>query len=148
MVSMSFDWTLLVQIANFLILIFVLNMILFKPLKKLMASRRELVESLKTGADAARERLAEGEAEQERFLVEVLQEGVGLHKSLKEEGRARELQILSEAQRKAAGRLDEARATMSGEVAEARASLRAEAESLAAGLVDKLLGRTPGTTLH
>ncbi|MDR1109404.1 MAG: ATP synthase F0 subunit B [Deltaproteobacteria bacterium] len=141
MVNISFDWTVLVQIANFLVLMLALNLILYKPLRRLMDSRRELMETLKGNADVARQQLAEGEAQQERFRGEVLQQGVGLHGRLKEEGQAREQEILSGSQLEAARRLDEARQAMSRAVEAARQDLRAQAQVLANELALKLLGR-------
>jgi F-type H+-transporting ATPase subunit b len=141
MVSLSFDWSLLVQIANFLILILILNKILYQPVRKLMTSRQELIESLKRGADAVKERLAEGEAAQERFRVEVLQEGVNILKASKDAGGAKELEILTGTQREAAERLETARRAINQQTDEARGQLRAQAGALADEIVGKLLGR-------
>ncbi|MDR0355518.1 MAG: ATP synthase F0 subunit B [Deltaproteobacteria bacterium] len=141
MVSMSFDWSVLVQIVNFLILLFVLNKILYKPLNKMMDSRRDLMSSLQCSADVSKEQLAEASAQQERLRVEVLQEGVGVHRTLKEEGQAKELEILAKAQQESAGKLEEARQAIAKDLAAAREQLKLEAEVLADELVDKLLGR-------
>jgi F-type H+-transporting ATPase subunit b len=141
MVSLTIDWTFLIQMANFLLLILALNYVFFKPLRKLMGSRQELVDGLKANADVAMAQLAEGEAKRERFRVEVLQEGVKLHAGLRDEGRSQEAGILAETQREAADRLESAREAIGVQVEKARQELRAEAAILASELANKLLGR-------
>ncbi|MDR1677735.1 MAG: ATP synthase F0 subunit B [Deltaproteobacteria bacterium] len=141
MVSMTIDWSVLVQMANFLILMLVLNIIFYKPLKKFISSRQELMEGLKSKAEAAKELLAVGEAQQERFRIEVLQEGVNTLNTLKAEGRSRELEILTESQNKAAQRIEASRQAIGQQVEEARVKLQSEAQVLASQLADKLLGR-------
>jgi F-type H+-transporting ATPase subunit b len=138
---MTIDWSVLVQMANFLILMLVLNIIFYKPLKKFISSRQELMEGLKSKAEAAKELLAVGEAQQERFRIEVLQEGVNTLNTLKAEGRSRELEILTESQNKAAQRIEASRQAIGQQVEEARVKLQSEAQVLASQLADKLLGR-------
>jgi F-type H+-transporting ATPase subunit b len=138
---MSIDWTVLVQMANFLILMLVLNAIFYKPIKKIMDSRKELIDSLKDNAEVAKTFLENGQAQQERFRIEVLREGVRLQNGLKEEGRAKETAILEETQKNAAERIDLARQAMEVQVAKVREELKAEAQVLANQLVNKLLGR-------
>jgi F-type H+-transporting ATPase subunit b len=141
MVSMSVDWTVLVQMANFLILMVVLNIIFYKPLRKLMGSRQELIDNLKANAQIAKTRLEEGQAQQERFRIEVLQEGVKAQKELKDQGHAKETEILEETQRQAAEKIELARQAMNAQVEKVRGELQAEAKDLANHLVNKLLGR-------
>ncbi|MDR2385997.1 MAG: ATP synthase F0 subunit B, partial [Deltaproteobacteria bacterium] len=127
--------------ANFLILMVVLNIIFYKPLRKLMSSRNELIENLKTNAQIAKTRLEEGQAQQERFRVEVLQEGVKAQKELKEQGQAKETEILEETQKQAAEKIELAREAINLQVEKVRAELQSEAQDLANHLVNKLLGR-------
>ena len=140
-VSMTVDWTVLVQMANFLILMLALNFIFYKPLKKLMNSRQELIENLKLNAEVARTSLEEGQAQRERFRVEVLQEGLKTLGELKDEGRAKETAILEESQKQAAERLDAVRQALGVQTAKVREELRTEAQALASDLARKLLGR-------
>jgi F-type H+-transporting ATPase subunit b len=127
--------------ANFLILMLVLNIIFFNPLRKHMNSRKQLIESLKLNADIAKTYVEEGEAQRERFRVEVLLEGVKFQSDLKEEGRAKETSLLEEAQKQAADRVELARQALTVQVETVRQELRSEAQVLASHLVNKLLGR-------
>jgi F-type H+-transporting ATPase subunit b len=62
---MSFDWwTLLLQIVNFLILVWLLHRFLYKPVQAVIAKRRALAESALADASAKR---AEAEAEKKEL---------------------------------------------------------------------------------
>jgi F-type H+-transporting ATPase subunit b len=62
---MSFDWwTLLLQIVNFLILVWLLHRFLYKPVQAVIAKRRALAESALADASAKR---AEAEAEKKQL---------------------------------------------------------------------------------
>jgi len=62
---MSFDWwTLLLQIVNFLILVWLLHRFLYKPVQAVIAKRRTLAESALADASAKR---AEAEAEKKQL---------------------------------------------------------------------------------
>jgi F-type H+-transporting ATPase subunit b len=138
---MTVDWTVLVQMANFIILMVILNAIFYKPLKKLMTSRQELIDNLKANAEVAKTQLEEGQLQQERFRVEVLREGVKIQNDLKEEGRTKEAEILGETHKQASERVDLARQAMAAQVEKVRAELQDEARVLASQLANKLLGR-------
>jgi F-type H+-transporting ATPase subunit b len=141
MVSISFDWTVLLQIANFLVLMLVLNFVVYKPLLRIMKEREELFEALRTSAVVSKQILDDGAAQQERHRLALLQEGAAAQSRLKEEGRARESALLNEAQSEAAQRLERARADLARDLETARSALQAEAAGLAAEAAGKLLGR-------
>ena len=46
------NWTVWVQIANFLILIFVLNIVCYKPIRKILLARKEKIDSLNSSIDS------------------------------------------------------------------------------------------------
>ena len=46
----SVDWTLGLQMVNFIVLLFILNTILYKPLQKILKKRSQTIESAKQSA--------------------------------------------------------------------------------------------------
>ena len=47
------NWTVLPQIANFLILIFILNIVVYKPIRKILLERRDKFQGLAEGIESA-----------------------------------------------------------------------------------------------
>jgi F-type H+-transporting ATPase subunit b len=141
MVSIALDWSLFVQIANFLILMLALNFLLYKPLKRSMSERDELFQTLRTHADLAKNELAEGQAVQERHRAEVLEQGSDVQSKFKQQGREKELELLTASQDKVAKRLQEARQELSSQMETVKSQIGQQAQELAGELVEKVLGR-------
>ena len=141
MVDVSINWSLLAQIINFLILMLALNYFLYKPVKRILGERRSFFQSLEQEADTAKLMIEEGEAKRERHRVEVLSEGAGLLAKFKEEGQAKERELLEKTHGEAGAKIEEARAKLGADVEAARGQLRLDAQVLARTMVEKVLGR-------
>jgi len=50
------DWSTLIQIANFIFLIFILNIILYKPIRSVLIQRKEKITGLEEGIEAEEEK--------------------------------------------------------------------------------------------
>ncbi|MDR1577415.1 MAG: ATP synthase F0 subunit B [Deltaproteobacteria bacterium] len=143
MVSVNPDISLFIQILNFLVLMLVLNLFLFKPLRKILNERATLFEGYRQMADVAKKQLEDGEDEKNRRRSEALVEGAETMNNLRLVGQEREREILASAQEASARRLEESRARLTQESAQARIALAAEAKTLAVDLAGRLLGRQP-----
>ncbi len=137
----SVDWTLGLQFLNFVILLIILNKLLYKPLQRIMAQRREAVDG-----SHARAKELEGAIEDKMNLY---QQQLNDAKALASEERGKlkkaaveeESKILSEAHGKASEQLLSIRGHVADEAAKASKTLKDEAESLAAQIATKILGR-------
>ncbi len=137
----SIDWTLILQFFNFLVLLFFLNKLLYRPLLEIMAKRREKISA---GQEQARALEAEIEAKMQSYQqqlnaakAEAAQERAELRKAAQQQ----EAEITGEAQQKAAQRVKGIREQVEKEAAEAREILKKEATALAAQIATKVLGR-------
>jgi F-type H+-transporting ATPase subunit b len=142
MVSVSLDFSLFIQMINFLVLMLVLNLFLYKPIRKILHERETLFESYRQLGDVAKKQLEDGEEEKNRSRELALTEGLETLKSLRSAGREREKEILAEAQESSLNRLEEARARLAKETATVRESLAQEAKVLATDIASRLLSRT------
>jgi F-type H+-transporting ATPase subunit b len=142
MVSVSFDWSLLVQIINFILLMLVLNAFLYKPILKIIKKREDLFDTFRQRATSAKNEIEESEIEQKKFKTKVFVEGVKIQTDLKSEGQEKEKQILSKAQADSADRLETARQKLSAQVDSTKKTLEAEAQNIAREMAGKILGRT------
>ena len=69
------DWTLLLQFANFMILLVVLNALLFKPLRTVLAARKATIDGNLAQARATEAQIQAQVAEYEAKLQEARQRG-------------------------------------------------------------------------
>jgi len=137
----SVDWTLGLQFLNFIILLVVLNKLLYRPLKKIIAERNETV----TGALASAKNLeADIDDKMQRYQQQLSDAKIQANderNKLKKAANNQEAKILLEAQGKAATRLQAIKAQVGREAEDAGKTLKKEAGSLAGQIATKILGR-------
>lgn len=133
--------TLLWQLANFLVLLIVLNFILFKPIRQVMLEREQGISSALGDAKAAQERM---QAILERYnasLAEAKQKSATTYNTVYQQGLDAQRDMISAERDKAIELLDKARKEIAAASAAARADLKQEAERLSQDITSKLLGR-------
>ncbi len=138
MLDIHLKW-LLVLTANFLGLMFVLNIILFKPLLKIFKERDA---ATKGSLDAAREmqvRKDEGMAQLNKDIADARHKAKDIFETRRTEGLGRQKEMLSEAEAKASAMLQQARAELQAEVEKARRSLKADVEKFSDEIVRKMV---------
>jgi len=130
---------LLVLTANFLGLLYILNIILFRPLLKVFQEREN---TIKGSIDAAKEMNSRKEEGIERMNNEI-SAARGKAKEVFEGNRNAGLEVqkklLSEAETTAAGMLQKAREELRSEGEKARKSLKADIEKFSDEIVRKLV---------
>jgi F-type H+-transporting ATPase subunit b len=142
MVEISLNQTLLVQLINVLTLMICLNYFLFKPLRKILRERAELLARLGDRAAAAKGEIENGEAEKMRLKAESLRQAMSLKNDLTAHSRTQSQNLLAEAQEKALSQINESRARLRQSAAAARTALTAEVQTLARDMAEKILGRS------
>lgn len=138
------NFTLLVQLANFLILLVVLNKLLFKPVLKVLDEREKLV----TESAELKERLGrladESNQEYETRMLTAKQEAMSIRGEQRSEAMAGFRLVINEAKEAGMAELEKARAKLAAQVDESRKDLGDQAAGLAAGIAGKLMGRSLG----
>jgi len=136
------DWTLLLQFANFMILLAVLNTLLFKPLRAILAARKATVDGDLAKARSLDEQVQSQVAEYEAKLQEARQRGSQERTALRQAAQAEEARLLGTANEKASQRLQSLKDQVAVEAEAARQGLRGETEALARQIAGKVLGRS------
>ena len=136
------DWTLLLQFANFMILLVVLNVVLFKPLRAVMAARKATIDGDLAKARSLDEQVQSQVAEYEAKLQEARQRGNQERSALRQAAQAEEARLLGNANDKASQRLQSLKDQVAGEAEVARQVLRSETDALARQIAGKVLGRS------
>jgi F-type H+-transporting ATPase subunit b len=135
------DWTLLLQFANFMILLVVLNVLLFKPLRAALAARKATIDGDLAWSRSLDEQVRAQVAEYEAKLQEARQRGSQERMALRQAAQGEEARLLGAANDSASQRLQTLKEQVAGEAAAARQGLRGETEALARQIAGKVLGR-------
>ena len=132
---------ILIQWANFLILLILMNKILYRPLRGLMDAREGKVKGDLHSAERDRKEAQGYISQYEDSLAEIQRENtealLGLQQEMTEAGRKR----MEEIRRQTSSQTEEARAAIAAEAAQARKELQGRAKDLAAGIANRLAGR-------
>jgi F-type H+-transporting ATPase subunit b len=128
-----------VLLGNFLILLYLLNIILFKPLIQLFLERKNAIDgSLKTAEEL---KLRKDELFQllHRDLGNARDRAKEKFKALRGEGLQRQKDILAETHEKALAMIDDAQKALKQEASKVRERLSAEVEKYSEEIVNKLV---------
>jgi len=124
---------------NFFVLLFILNIILFKPLLKIFQEREDTV---KGGLEAAKDmsqKREEGIARLNRELADSRTKAKEIFENLKAEGVNKQKEVLSATEAEAVSTLEKARVEIKAEADKARQSLRADIDKFSDEIVRKLV---------
>ncbi len=135
------DWTIFLQFFNFVVLMLVLNIILYRPLRGIIAKRRETVDG---GHARARELAGEIDAKMARYqeqLQAAKQKGAEEKAQLRQQAGKQEAEVLGVAHEEAATQLQAIKKQVATEAGVAREALMAETDALAGMIAGKVLGR-------
>lgn len=134
-------WSILISIANLLIMFLILKKFLYKPLQKVLAARRTAVDEVYSAADEAK---AAAEADQKAWEARmsgadaeadrILRNAEALAESRRED-------ILADANRKAEGILRRAEAEAELERRKAAEEIKKEIVDVSSALAEKMLER-------
>ncbi len=137
----SIDYSVFFQVANFLVLIFVLNYVLYGPIREGLKKRKEKFTGLARGTEADQKEAAQQREALSASLLEARSEGAAKKEALVAEAAEQEKDIIGEINDKAAKDLDALRAKIAGEVSQAESALAKEVDSFASAIGEKVLGR-------
>jgi len=135
------DWTLYAQIINFLLLVFILNVVLFRPIRNALKERQAKVLAQETEINLLTDQGRSLEDEILEELAAARRAGAGARETLKQEGAQAEATILDEVKRQVELEWATVEQKIKADMAKARASLKTQTQSFAQLLATKILGR-------
>jgi F-type H+-transporting ATPase subunit b len=137
----SINETLIVQVIGFLIFLFLINRIMFRPLQNVMADRGIYIERVKLDIDQARKKIDTMTSQIEEQETEVKKEAFSLKAQREEIGKQQAKEIFAAVRREVADTSAKVQKDIDSKIAEARKSLQKESETLAVGIIEKILDR-------
>jgi F-type H+-transporting ATPase subunit b len=138
---LEINYTLAIQIANFLVLLFLLNLILYKPIRRILEQRNEEIRALETTALEYQDLSLEREKGIEAGMIEARKAGHSEKEGLKAQGTEEERKILEKANSTAQQRIGQARGDTESKMAEVRKALEDQVAVFSRELAGKILGR-------
>jgi F-type H+-transporting ATPase subunit b len=137
----SINATLIVQIINLLVLIWILNRLMYRPIKRIAAERQAKVdEGLKRAAE-----IEDASQKAETAYLQDRNKGRGqVREQLDDQRReadAKVKDILKEAQEQAKGQQAKMLQNVEQQLQEARSDIKTEAEKVARSMAQTVLGR-------
>ncbi|GAB6144353.1 ATP synthase F0 subunit B [Desulfocicer niacini] len=137
----SVDGSLFIQIINFLFLLYVLNRVLFRPVRKMLLDRRAKIEGLQDGVEALSSEAVLKDTEYAEGLKGARAKGLKQKDLFVEEASQEEKEIIERINKKAQANLAEIRDQVATETRKAQSALEQEIGTFARAIGEKILGR-------
>jgi len=137
----SINATVVVQLVSFLIFLFIINRIMFRPLQKTMAEREFYIDEMKSDIEDAGVGYAEVSAEIEAKEATVKLAAFKLSQEHEAAGSSTAKEIYEAAQVEIGQLKAKAEAEVEGQIREARKTIQKESEVLAVTIMEKILDR-------
>jgi F-type H+-transporting ATPase subunit b len=135
------NWSILVQMTNFLLLIFILNIVLYKPLLKILNERdKRILETQQKTRDFSEETEKIISAYNEKLQSAKI-EAMAQKNNAKKDATEKANIIIEESRKEAEHLLLEVKHQISKEIETARKELEPELERMALTIAEQVLGR-------
>jgi F-type H+-transporting ATPase subunit b len=146
---MKFDfWTLLFQIINFAVLLFILKRVLYKPLKEIMEKRRSIIEKNISEAEKIKEEALEIHARNQLEMEKLKELKKELTDKMKEEVEAERAVILADAEKEAQKLIEKKQVLFDTEKRRIEAELKNQALEIVETFCTRLLRDISNEDVH
>ena len=137
----SVDVSLVFQIVNFLFLIWILNLVLYRPIRKVLIQRKEKVDGLEERIETFESDASSKDQAFSAGLRKARAKGLEEKEARVAEATAQEKEIIAQINAKAQENLAAVRAEIARDAETARAALQKEVDGFATAIGEKILGR-------
>lgn len=138
---LSIDHTLFIQIAGFLFLILILNIIVYRPIRNILTKRKELMSSSEDMTQGWNRKAEKCSEELEADMSDTNKKGLKERESLRSEGMQEEDRMLKDTYSMLEDKIKIARINLEEKRLKAGDSLQKEVNGFSKDLAVKFLGR-------
>ncbi len=138
----SLDSTILIQMINFLILIFILNLLLYKPILGIMDKRKKRFQDTEDEIKSINLTIEERMAAYEEKVRLAKMDALNQKNDILKEGSDQAKTIIDAARGEIPGMMEEFHGKMNREVTDARRILTDQSRKISVDIAEKLLGRS------
>ena len=137
----SINETLVVQLISFLIFLFIINRIMFRPLRETMSERGNYIGKIQRDTIQARKRVDEIIAATRDEEQEIRQAALDVVAQMESLGNQKAHDVINAAREEIAAQKRQSQDEIEAELAEAMTNVEAEAQSLSLAIMEKVLNR-------
>jgi len=135
------DWSVSIQIVNFLFLILALNLLLYRPIRRVLMDRKAKTLGMEQAIQSADQTIQEKEAAFAKAIKDARARGLKEKESMIQEAEAEERRQIEAISAKALADLEEMRAKIRSDAELARKTLQQDIGAFAGQITQKILGR-------
>ena len=135
------DYSLLIQIVNFLFLIWILNIILYRPIRKILRQRTEKIATMAHRIDTCEDGALQKEARYQEGLRSARVKGMREKEKSLQAARSEEQAIIEKINADAQAEMVKVKERISHNAKKVQAELEKEIDGFAASIGEKILGR-------
>lgn len=137
----SIDYSIFIQIANFLVLIFLMNLVCYKPIRKILLERKNKVDGLEGSIDTLSGDAVDKDQAYTDGLRAARAKGQKEKEAMMDAASAEENALVTKITDDAQAELNEIKAKIAKETDTVRVALQKEVDTFAGAITEKILGR-------
>ncbi len=134
--------TLLIQMVNFLILLILLNLVLYRPIRRIIQKRNQVIDDFTTTIDAMTKSAQDAMDTFAQKIREARGQGAANVQMLKDEAHEAESKVIAAKNQEAQARISQVRKQLESEIQETRGKLQAQVQAFSLAVAEKILGRS------
>lgn len=136
------DWTVAIQIVNFLLILWILNRMLYRPIRNILRQRKEKMDGLETSIQTYNDDAEEKDKAFAAGIKEARAKGLKEKEAMLQDAAEEEKKIIAKVNEKAQAELTGIRQKISQEAQTAKSALQTRVAEFADDICQKILGRT------
>ena len=133
--------TIFIEMISFLIFLFLINRIMFRPLREVMTEREEHINEIAGSIEKSQIQLTEMNEEIRSREVAAIKEANRQKNNLEEDGTLQANEILDESRKEIQAIKQESQRYIDSQISKARAEIKRESEKLAVIIMERVLDR-------
>jgi len=137
----NIDGSLVIQMINFLFLVWALNVVLYRPIRAILARRREKIHSIENGISQCEKDARDREAALMKGIRAAREKGIAEKVRMEQEAREEEMKLIEEINEKARKELIANREKVAKEAEAVKKALETQVAAFADAITAKILGR-------
>jgi F-type H+-transporting ATPase subunit b len=137
----SVDGSIVLQIVNFLVLIWILNMILYQPIRKILLARKEKMVGMQSDIDGSAQQVQSKEDAYADGVRQARAAGQKEKEALMQAAAEEEKAIIGKINASAQAELKDVKEKINQEMVTVKAALEQEIDAFADAIGQKILGR-------
>lgn len=141
-------WSIIISLANLVILFFILKFFLFKPAKKILSQRQSSIDKIYNDAELAKSNAEENKAKWNEKIKQADTEADKIIEKAENDAEIRKNVIINDANKKAEGIIKNAEASAELELKKAKDTIKKDVTELSCILAEKMLEREVSAEDH